>query len=189
MTPWQLLLLVFGTSPRNFAIFQEEQATLLYKKCKKKVRRVIFVIVTLYSKGAFQCICKGNVLNYWPVSTPDNRENFRPRDMKRDKILSWGDGRGTLVHFAVRSQTFSCSTLHNCFSCWLTFAAYLRGWTEVRKGVLSCFVYFATSASSSVASSQTRDYYLCVLLWKGGWRKAITFVRKAPSWPTFCKEE
>ena len=166
MTPWQLLLLVFGTSPRNLAIFQEEQATLLYKKCKKKYDAWFLSLSLCILKAFFNAFAKAT---YWIIGLflIDNRENFRPRDMKRDKILSWGDGRDTLVHFAVRSQTFSCSTLHNCFSCWLTFAAYLRGWTEVRKGVLSCFVYFATSASSSVASSQ-RETTTCVSFYEKG---------------------
>ena len=38
--------------------------------------------------------------------------------------------------------------------------------------------------SRRLGSLCTLPPHLCVLLWKGGWRKAITFVRKAPSWPT-----
>ena len=64
MTPWQLLLLVFGTSPRNLAIFQEEQATLLYKKCKKKYDAWFLSLSLCILKALFNAFAKAT---YWII--------------------------------------------------------------------------------------------------------------------------
>ena len=64
-----------------------------------------------------------------------------------------------------------------------TIAFLVGGWL-LRRLIYEAAVSEEKGGGRRLGSLCTLPPHLCVLLWKGGWRKAITFVRKAPSWPT-----